>query len=74
MMPFLPEELYQKLPTWKDKKESISIHSYPVNLSVLHNDPKLDEHFAKVEKDFEFIDGVLSWINLDCQNHSGYSG
>jgi valyl-tRNA synthetase len=59
MMPFLTEELYQKLPTWKDKKESVSIHAYPTPLEVLYQDDDLNEHFAQIENEFETINKVF---------------
>lgn len=58
MMPFLTEELYQKLPIWKDKRESISVHSYPVPLEVLYKDDKLEGHLAQIENEFETINKV----------------
>ena len=58
MMPFITEELYQKLPQFKDKRESVSVHCYPIGLDVLFNDPSLLELFARNEKDFEIITSV----------------
>mgnify|MGYP002077653732 CR=1 FL=1 len=42
MMPFLTEELYQKLPSFEGKKESISIATYP---QALESETEGDKSF-----------------------------
>jgi valyl-tRNA synthetase len=59
MMPFITEELYQKLPQYKDKRESISVHSYPIGLEQLFKNPSLPELFARNDKDFQSITDVI---------------
>lgn len=50
-MPFLTEELYQKLPNYAEKKESISIANYPTHLT----DQDILNKFEISEKEMSII-------------------
>ena len=50
MMPFLTEELYQKLPSFPDKKVSISIANYPAALETNIEDKSFLDLFSTAEK------------------------
>lgn len=54
-MPFISEELYQKLPYWESKYESICIAPYPTG-----NNWKLD--FKAIQDEFEIANAVAKTI------------
>ena len=60
MLPFLSEELYQKLPFWSAKKSSIMIESYPspLNFESLHTD------FEVINKTVSVLRQLLGILNL----------
>ena len=58
MMPFLSEELYQKLPNFGTKAQTITKAPYPVSLE--EKLPGLKEHFDKIEEQFEIVNKFAS--------------
>ena len=50
MMPFISEELYQKLPNFPGKVKSITIAPYPVPLQEAF--PGCEEHFKAIDSEF----------------------
>ena len=61
LMPFISEELYQKLPVWPGKIESICIAPYPTS-----NGWNLNAE--SIEKDFEFVYGVVKTVRSLCSS------
>ena len=53
MMPFISEELYQKLPQFDVKVQSITKANYPTPLD--ENNDKLTNYFSEIENLFEVI-------------------
>ena len=56
IMPFITEELYQKLPKFDDKGESIVIAKYPENIEEWGKNSK------EIEAQFEFIMNIVKTI------------
>ncbi len=56
MMPFITEELYQRLPEWADKKMSISIAPYPREIV------EWSEKGAAINEKSEFLIKVIKQI------------
>jgi len=61
LMPFISEELYQKLPQWSGKIESICIAPYPTG-----NGWNLDSD--SIEKEFNFVFDVVKSIRSLCSS------
>jgi len=59
MMPFISEELYQKLPKWSGKSESICIAAYPTSNNWGLNAEEID-------REFTFAFGVVKTIRSLC--------
>ena len=53
MMPFVSEELYQKLPDFAGKCKSITKAPYPTTMESKYEGVK--EHFEKIEEQFEIV-------------------
>ncbi len=72
MMPFLTEELYQKLPQFQNKAKSITKAPYPTPLD--EGKPELTEYFNQIQTEFEIINksaaalrSISSSVNLPPQ-------
>lgn len=63
MMPFLTEELYQKLPSYAWKKETILFESYPQNCNLLQNDQNSRE-FDLVLKTIQVVRQLTGIFSL----------
>lgn len=50
MMPFISEELYQKLPAFPGKAKSITIAPFPTPLETRYEGSA--EHFKQIEVEF----------------------
>ena len=61
MMPFVSEELYQKLPNFKGKAKSLTIAEFP---TIVDNEQTKDReaHFKKIEELFEIVNSYASAI------------
>ena len=72
MMPFITEELYQKLPSFPKKAKSITIAPYPTPIEDRYEG--CQEYFKAIESDFQRVNkiaGILrsiaSSVNLPPQ-------
>jgi valyl-tRNA synthetase len=72
MMPFISEELYQKLPQFDGKVQSITKANYPTPLD--ENNEKLTNYFLEIENLFEFVNksaatfrSIASSVNMPPQ-------
>ena len=63
MMPFLTEELFQKLPAFPGKSESICLEPFPAGEDKL-NDPKAEQQFEQVLTFIRDIRALLGPLNL----------
>lgn len=55
-MPFITEELYQKLPEWDEKKVSISIAPYPKEV------PEWSAKGASIDESFDYLMNIIKQI------------
>jgi valyl-tRNA synthetase len=53
MMPFISEELYQKLPEYQGKCKTITKSPYPEPFTSKHAGAR--EHFKEIETQFEVV-------------------
>ena len=60
MMPFLTEELYQKLPNFPNKAKSISIAEYPTPITAQYEG--LTEYFNNIEAEFEKVNKIAGCL------------
>ena len=60
MMPFITEELYQKLPEFPDKKKSITIAPYPRPLEERYQG--FSDHFRAIEEEFEKVNKIAGCL------------
>jgi valyl-tRNA synthetase len=60
MMPFISEELYQKLPAFPGKAKSITIAPFPAPLEITY--PGSTEHFQQIEAEFEKVNKIAGCL------------
>ena len=72
MMPFISEELYQKLPNFEGKFSSITRSTYPESFNVRFEGSS--EYFKEIEEKFEIVNkfagalrSIASGVNLPPQ-------
>ena len=63
MMPFITEELYQKLPTTTTKADSITIARYPIEKEALIN-KEIESQFEEIFNTVKTIRSLISSVNL----------
>ncbi len=59
-MPFISEELYQKLPAFPGKVQSITIAPYPQPISERY--PEIDAYFTSIANEFEKVNKVAGCL------------
>lgn len=65
MMPFITEELYQKLPDYDEKQLSISVASYPNEIAEWsENGPAIEEKIEYLMNIVKQIRSLASSVNL----------
>lgn len=60
MMPFISEELYQKLPAFPGKAKSITIAPFPTPLEARYEGSA--EHFRQIEVEFEKVNKIAGCL------------
>jgi len=60
LMPFISEELYQKLPAFPGKVQSITIAPYPQPISERY--PEIDAYFTSIANEFEKVNKIAGCL------------
>lgn len=68
MMPFLSEELFQKLPAFEGKTESICVNEYPKENAAFDN-PAVEADFTAINNISKTIRSLIANVNLPKSAH-----
>lgn len=68
MMPFLSEELFQKLPGFEGKTESICVNEYPKENAAFDN-PAVEADFTAINNISKTIRSLIANVNLPKSAH-----